>query len=250
MKREYDTIDDIIQTLTDIIEQCKSENSRLGYFAVLYRDVTIQVKNKIKEGFFEDGPRMEKLDVVFAKRYLDAYFDYKDGKKISYCWKVAFNVKNKPLIILQHLLLGMNAHINYDLAIATAEVAPGDKLPAIHNDFNKIMDILSSMIDDVQERIEKVSPSLKIIDKIGGRTDEKIAGFVIDKARDLAWLTAEKLVSETTEKNIELLQEHDEIVTNIGNSIIHPGFILSIGYYFIRRKESKNVCVIIDTLSI
>ena len=48
---------------------------------------------------------------------------------IAQCWSVAFHAAHRrPPIIFQHLLLGMNAHINLDLGIACAEVAPG---PAI-----------------------------------------------------------------------------------------------------------------------
>jgi hypothetical protein len=35
--------------------------------------VTKKVKNGIENNLFDDGPRMEKLDVIFAKRYIDAY---------------------------------------------------------------------------------------------------------------------------------------------------------------------------------
>ena len=57
-----ENIDQVIEQLDEIIDVARAEESRLGYFAALYRKVTIQVKKGIGENFFEDGARMERLD--------------------------------------------------------------------------------------------------------------------------------------------------------------------------------------------
>src|SRR5690606_41399624 len=59
-------------------------------------------------------------------------------------------------LVLQHLLLGMNAHINLDLGIAAAETAPGTALPALKRDFDEITTLLGEMLDDVQDRIGRI----------------------------------------------------------------------------------------------
>ncbi len=244
------TIDDVIREMNQVVDRCIREKSKIGYFAVLYRDVTIQVKNKIQDGnYFEDGKRMERLDVVFAERFLNAINQYWSHDQPSKSWLIAFDTsKAKSPIILQHLLMGMNAHINLDLAIATAQVAPGYLLPAIEGDFQKIMDLLSSMIDEVQERIELVSPAIKLIDKFGGRTDEKIAGFVIKKARDLSWSTAEKLAIETPTEFALSYALHDDVVSLVGKYIANPGLFLTIGIWLVRIRESKDVVKVIKAL--
>jgi hypothetical protein len=58
------TIDEILTELDQIILRARNERDRLGFFATLYRNVTIKVKEGIAAGLFEDGPRMEKLDVT------------------------------------------------------------------------------------------------------------------------------------------------------------------------------------------
>jgi len=126
------TIDNIIQDLEVIIQDCKKQQNPLGYFAALYQKVTIAVKQGIENDRFEDGPRMEQLDVVFASRYLDAYQTFKNKGTPTLSWQKAFDESpQKNLIILQHLFLGINAHINLDLGIATAEVMKGK--PLEHN---------------------------------------------------------------------------------------------------------------------
>ena len=64
------TITGVIEQLTKIIAQSATENNRAGYFAALYKKVILAMADKIKAGFFEDNQRMEKLDVIFATRYL------------------------------------------------------------------------------------------------------------------------------------------------------------------------------------
>src|SRR5438132_477142 len=116
------TIDDILLQLEDIITESIRTNNRAGYFAALYYKVTASVKEGIAGGRFENGPRMERLDVIFASRYLDALNAWKNGGPVTGSWRAAFEAtKKSSLLVLQQLLLGMNAHINLDLGIAAVE---------------------------------------------------------------------------------------------------------------------------------
>lgn len=74
------TIDAVIAALNDIVDKAVIEEDPVGYFAALYLKVTQRVKDKIAQGYFDDNPRMERLDVVFANRYLEAYHNYKQGQ--------------------------------------------------------------------------------------------------------------------------------------------------------------------------
>ena len=70
--QQIQTIDEVISALEIIITDSEQNNDPAGYFAALYKKVAIRVKEGIASGYFDDGPRMEQLDVVFAKRYLHA----------------------------------------------------------------------------------------------------------------------------------------------------------------------------------
>lgn len=87
----------------------------------------------------------------------------------------------------------MTAHINLDLGIAAARTCPGEELPALKRDFDEINNILSELVDEMQDRIGTVSPWLGFLDRVGGRTDETIVDFSMGKARDAAWRFAERL---------------------------------------------------------
>ena len=150
---EAKNIDQVVQQLDDIIDWSINSSSRLGYFAALYRKVTLKVKEGIGDGFFEDGERMENLDVIFANRYLEAFDQNQKKMKTTRSWQLAFEASNQwwP-IVLQHLLLGMNAHINLDLGIAAARTSPGQAVHDIKTDFNKINQIPASLVEGVQRR--------------------------------------------------------------------------------------------------
>ncbi len=243
------TIDDVIKQMDQIVERCIGERSKLGYFAVLYRDVTVRVRDAIAAGRFEDGPRMERLDVIFATRYLDALDRFWRGESPTRSWSVAFHAAHQALpIILQHLLLGMNAHINLDLAIAAAQTAPGDQLPGLKRDFEEITILLDEMIADVETRVEHVSPWFRIIDYVGGRTPEQICRFTMGAVRDLAWAAAQKLAAAAPEEFEQEIACHDDIVTELGQSIRSPGGLLGLALYLIRVRETKRVPAVIAAL--
>lgn len=205
------TIDEVLLQLDAIIIAETNANSNLAYFPVLYRKVTQRIKDGIINQEFEDNTRMEVLDVIFANRYIDAYYTLKSGKTASQSWMEAFaEAQNTKLLVMQHLLLGINAHINLDLGIAVAQtVGDNGVLADFENDFNTINVILANMVDDVQARIGKISPLFYLLEKVGKGREDKIASFSINIARDGAWLfaneyhvTPNKEISLTTRDGI------------------------------------------------
>lgn len=244
------TINEVLEQLEDIIQWSIREKSRIGYFASLYQMVTFHVKKGIEQGDFEDGPRMERLDVIFANRYLDALDAYLHHKPTSACWDVAFRyVQQRRPIILQHLLAGMNAHINYDLGIAAAETSPGDELPALYNDFLKINDILASLVNQVRAEIDQLSPWINVLDHIGSKSTEVIINFSMKKARDFAWDFATLLANQTRSEQEIICKGMDQTVAGIGQFVVKPpGMLLRIGLWIIRLRESGNVVHNIEVL--
>ena len=119
-----------------IIDDAMTTNSRIGYFAYLYRRVTAEIQKEIILGNFEDNARMEIFDVAFANYYLDAYNGYKKQTPISKSWQFAFGSKDEPLTILQHIMLGINTHINLDLGLAASMVMQDRDILEIEKDFN------------------------------------------------------------------------------------------------------------------
>ncbi len=241
------TIDEVIAELEIIKKECRENNTALGYFAVLYSEVTKSVKNGIAQKAFDDNNRMEKLDIIFAERYIDAYKAYKNDKPVTLSWQVAFDAQNEPLLIIQQILLGINAHINLDLGIAAAETMKGGNVEDIKNDFDKINGFLSVMIDDFQERLNRASPLFSWLDKLAGNLDEKLVQFSIEKARDGAWKFTKEYFN-ATDKNRETVTR-DGKIGNLAALISLPkGFKLKWVVKIIRFFEMKNPSNVMDVL--
>ncbi len=232
------TIDDVINQLAAIVEWSKENDSRMGYFAALYRKVTIQVKKGIVEGHFDDGPRMERLDVIFANRYIHACYQYQTGLTPTQSWVRAFDATERwwP-IVLQHLLMGMNAHINLDLGIAAAETVPPDQLKNLKGDFNKINAVLASLVGGVQAELAEIWPVLGILNRYLGNVRESIINFSMEKARDAAWSFAEELSPLTGPSRSVAIAEKDAMFARFSDVILHPGFTLSVVLKIIRLGE-------------
>lgn len=235
-------IEDVIQILDKIILDSIQNNNPLGYFAALYQQVTIKVKEGIKSNFFENGSRMEKLDVVFANRYIDAWERWKEKQPVTQSWGKAFLLaENNDAIVLQHLLMGMNAHINLDLGIAAAEISDQSNISDLQNDFNKINEILSAQVNDIQNKLVSVWPMLGKILKRTGLVDDLIVDFSMELARDGAWKFATELVKLTgPAKNISI-QYRDEKIAEKSKIITDPGLGAKIALSIIRIGERGTV---------
>jgi hypothetical protein len=244
------TIDEVIRRLDDVIEDCRKRKSRAGYFTSLYRHVTIAVKEGIDFGRFEDGERMERFDVIFASRYLDSYYRFLSGDGISKCWLTAFESCGKRrLLILQQLMLAMNAHINLDLGIAAAHTSPGDELIALKGDFDQINKVLFELVDGVQSQIAKVSPWIGLLDRLGGRADEMIAEVLMGSARNKAWKFAEELAPLNPDDQTRKIGRYDAAIDLIARKIRYPGLLFTLKTLPVRIMESDDVPQVIDSLN-
>ena len=243
------TIDEVIAKLDAIITDAIAHQDPVGIFTALYVVVTEKVKEGIQNGFFEDGPRMERLDVLFANRYLEAYHNYKNGGKPTKAWMAAFRAAEhgKTQLILQYLLLGTNAHINLDLGIAAEMTAPGASLAGLHKDFNAINTILASLVDAVKDDLEVFSPRFQLILR-HIRNEEAILKFSMTKAREAAWTFAQKLASRDADGRDKAIDFRDGEVTLLAQLIRRPGLIGSLIVWWVNAAERKDIPAIIRAL--
>ena len=82
------TIEEVLEHLDGTIDLAHRQKSRLGYFAALYRNVTIKVKEGILADSFEDEARMERLDVA-GGRTDEAILNFSIQRAREASWRVA-----------------------------------------------------------------------------------------------------------------------------------------------------------------
>jgi hypothetical protein len=240
MKRASN-IKEVLQQLDQILEECLKTNSRMGLFAYIYRRTTAEIAAEIERGNFQDNERLEILDVEFANLYLDAYRDYKKSTPISTSWKFAFEAASEPLTILQHIMLGMNAHINLDLAVSTATVMKGKNIQLIEADYNKVNDMLFQIVNEMQDRLSRVSPLMFLLDWFGKNKDEQIIDFSMRKARQQAW-NAANLLWSLEDENKAAIKTLDQQVLKVAQIVKHPPTrIIRFMLKILRTFEDKSL---------
>jgi Family of unknown function (DUF5995) len=239
------TLAEVIKAIASIIEWSIRAHSRLGYFAALYKRITIAVDTAIKQGLFVDGPRMERFDVAFANRYFAAvngHFHPHKYPKSTYSWQVTFDAAGltEPIIV-QHLLAGVNAHIDLDLGIAAQTIAPGAQLPTLQEDFNRINAVLASQVTGLVEDINELSPVLADLYAVLMKNEINLINQGLKAYRDSAWSFAATLAAEPSFLHHATIYARDIKVAQQGALIYRPPEPLGAIIDAIATRESRNV---------
>ena len=240
--KEIKNIADVIQALDVIVQDSIRSQSRAGYFAAVYKRMTMAVSDGIKQGRFENGPRMEALDILFAKRYLTAFEAFKNSTECSSSWQHALTgCGNRSLIVLQHLLLGINTHVNLDLAIAAATLSPGEAIHDLEKDFSHINVLIASLIDDVQKCLEEVWFPMRLLRDVINRQGTAVLNFSMTTARKTAWANAILLANLHDADRAAHIKSMEAMVRNVGERISNPGLWPGMLMRIIRFTEYEDV---------
>lgn len=123
------TVADVVAVMDERLERLERLGSPTGAdrsaqrdFLATYRRTTLAVGRAIEDARFEDPEWVERWDVAFADLYLEALdADLTGVGTVSRPWRLAFDVP-LGLPALRNVLVGINAHVNYDLPQALLAV--------------------------------------------------------------------------------------------------------------------------------
>lgn len=119
-------------------------------FSLTYLYMTTALLDTVSRGYFDDNGLMSNFTINFASRYNLAIESYLSGQTslIPLPWQEAFNYGASGYSSVQEdLVLGMNAHINYDLSGVVYDLNYG--YSQYKNDYDRINDILTNMTESV-----------------------------------------------------------------------------------------------------
>ncbi|MCT2593854.1 DUF5995 family protein [Streptomyces sp. N2-109] len=244
-----ENIDEVVDELAGIVREAGRTGDRAGYFAALYRQVTVEVRTAIHGGLFDDGARMDRFDTLFGNRYFDAYDAWHRDRSGPRCWRESFGLlDDADTVIVQHLLLGVNAHINLDLAIAAARTSPGEAIHALRRDFLLINEILARVVLVVQDSVGALSPLMSLLDQVGARTDERILDFSVRQSREEAWYNAVLLAGQNEGEREATIERLDIRTAVLARLLARPGGLARPALQLIRSTESADVPAVITHL--
>jgi hypothetical protein len=131
------------------------------YFHDTYLRTTIAIAGVLDSDVFVDPDWVERWDEAFALYYLEALDHQLEGTEPPGPWQVALTAgRDHRLAPLRMVLLGMNAHINFDLPQAIVQVISDeefddpDLLAQRETDHRIIDDILASRVADEDVTLE------------------------------------------------------------------------------------------------
>jgi hypothetical protein len=211
------TLDDVNQMMARCTETAREENSADGYFTLIYKWETEDLIRAADEGVFQAPDEIRKMIVGFANLYFTARASFRAGKPTSRGWTIAFRAaRTSSALVVQHILLAFNAHINFDLAQATADAG----LPWA--DYDKVGAVLSQGIARAQRCLNRTTPVLRVLDRVGGGFDELFTIYSLKAARRYAFDMAQRLRSTPEAGRPALLEEADRTAGTYGGLLLRP----------------------------
>jgi hypothetical protein len=164
----------LLRRMEGLLEPLEASRDPGRFFLATYLRTTRAVAEEPHRGGFRDPEWVERWDVAFADLYLDAVEDAQAGRRPPEPWAVAFAAGRGAdgLPPLRHVLLGMNAHINYDLAqsllavISEPEFDDPGLLAARHADHEHIDQVLVARVGAEDTELEALSGPRSLTDRL------------------------------------------------------------------------------------
>lgn len=191
-------IDDLIARMAALLEPLESAGDKRRYFHATYQRTTIAVAEEIKRGGFADPGWVEEWDVAFAGLYLDALEADLTGKTPSRPWAIAFGAP-AGLPPLRHVLLGMNAHINFDLPQAIVAVISDEQfgdatlIARREADHRAIDGVLASRVAAEDGELAALSGPAPLLDRLLAPLNRLGTQRFLREARHKVWANATAL---------------------------------------------------------
>jgi len=188
-------IEELIARMTAMLEPLEAAGDKRRYFHATYLRTTIAVAEEIRRGRFADADWVERWDVAFADLYLDALEGDMADRMPSRPWAIAFGAP-AALPPLRHVLLGMNAHINYDLPQALMAVISDEQfddaalLARREADHRAIDDVLASRVAAEDDELTRLSGPAHLLDRLLRPVNRLSTQHFLREAREKVWANA------------------------------------------------------------
>lgn len=200
-------------------------------FLDCYQRMTRNVLAAIQAGEFHDGAWVGAFLRHFAGYYFDALeVDARQDPNLPAVWRRTLDAARDPHTApLQNLLLGVNAHINYDLVLTLVdtlepewyELTPEQRAER-RADHDRINDIIARTVDSVQDEVvERYTPWMDLVDRAFGPLDEWLAARVITHWRTRDWAYAMRwLETPGTEAREDLRRRLEDHTLRLAGAIL------------------------------
>ena len=222
------------------LDQWEPLSDRRAIFLSCYSRMTRNMLASLDKGIFNDPHWVGCLLERFAEYYFDAVKAFETNPQTSPAvWRQTFSAASDPRIkAVQHLMLGVNAHINYDLILALIDMLdsewrdnPESQRLKRYADHCQINQIIANTIDEVQDEVlERYSPAMDLIDRAFGRLDELIIARLLSGWRDQVWKQVMLWV------DISSSIERDDFLRGVETESVQRGQMIQLNWRNFRQQ--------------
>ena len=213
------TGDQVLVRMAELLASWEEARDRRVIFLSCYKMMTENILKAIHGGDFEDPPWVASLMENFAGYYFFALDKFEKGLPDSpEVWGITFEAAQNPHThVLQNLVLGVNAHINYDLVFALSDLLSGEweqlspeQRKMRYRDHCRVNEVISHTIDEVQDQvIARFEPLFAVADKLLGPLDEWMTAMLISEWREEVWRHATGLLEPADQS------EREEVIQRV-----------------------------------
>ncbi len=196
MQGALNSIQDVVDLLRQV-DRDLPDTDGLKWFNRLYLEVTEAVAARIAAAAFANPVWMERLDVLFARRYMAAVEAWQQGRPVPRCWRALLDRRHECAIArVQFAIAGVNAHINHDLPMAVVETfeATGTSPETggiQYHDFTAVNATLAELVDRARREMMVRLPGDDLPPV--SHLPDTLAAWSVTAAREAAWTNAELL---------------------------------------------------------
>lgn len=182
----------VVKGLQERLVALPEDFRHLGIFLSTYLRTTEAVGTATQQDIFEDPEWVERWDLAFAQLYLTAFDAELTGDTgVPRPWRLSFDAPS-DLPPLRHVLLGINAHINYDLPQALLGTISDDDfrhdavIASRKRDHERIDALLAGRVASEGDQLAAAVP-LTLLDRLLTPLNRRGARAFLREARQKVW---------------------------------------------------------------
>jgi hypothetical protein len=189
----------LVARMDGLLRSLEGDGDPGQFFLGTYLRTTRAVAQALRAGVFEDADWVAHWDVDFAGLYLYALEAYRvEPASAAAPWRLAFGAR-RGLPPEAHVLLGMNAHINFDLPQSLVRMIPPEdfavpnRLALRRRDHERIDGILATRVAEEDLALERAGGRRSWLDRVLAPANRMASRLFLRESRRKVWANAHAL---------------------------------------------------------
>lgn len=225
-------LDFLLEKMDSTANTWQRTGDRRYIFLQCYTLMSRNMVHGIHQNRFADASWVQNLMIIFARYYFDALYKYNiHPDQAPAVWRHTHELtRDNEINAVQHLMLGINAHINYDLPLSLFDCLCTQwyklnefKKAERRKDHNEVNKIIAETIDLVQDNIiAPHSPFFKFVDIALGKIDEWMISSMVSSWRSRVWEVSKELINHCHDEGTRnsIISKNEMHTLRIAESIL------------------------------